>query len=351
MDEKVEQGKKRKRDNGAVPSKPSRETDGQRAGDEADTGRGNGPVRDAKSGKKDRPRADTEGAVKAKIKAVNGNNSEAAEEGPRPKKPRKERATGPPGQRPKKPTGRERTMKPFKPRRMDGKDNEKREREPERKKRPQKEAKPEQKRPEAKRKPTIELEADLSTAHGRYRAAIARAADRTRSKMSVLEIEDHLVEETSARDGQYALKDLVGLIKEAVPRWEELKKGGKGKGVAVLFVASTTRCLEAQKVAKAQGLALAKLWARHMDVEDQGAFLGKSRHLLGVGTPGRLVQLVEQGLLPLDQLKLVVVDGAPDVKGSRILDINFDSCLALTKKVFRSGTGSKAQFVWLEGGQ
>jgi hypothetical protein len=47
--------------------------------------------------------------------------------------------------------------------------------------------------PKVEKKPGVELPGDISTPFGRFRAAVARAANHNRTKLSALELEDSLV--------------------------------------------------------------------------------------------------------------------------------------------------------------
>lgn len=120
--------------------------------------------------------------------------------------------------------------------------------------------------------------------------------------------------------------------------------------VRILFVSSTNRCLEAQKKAREEGFSLAKLWARHLKPEEQATTLKDKKHLLGVGTPERILKLANEGHLKLDKVDLFVLDGSLDTKGFTILDgPTFAPCLDLIKSTFRSSPGAvKTKFLWLE---
>ncbi|KAK0656455.1 U3-containing 90S pre-ribosomal complex subunit-domain containing protein [Cercophora newfieldiana] len=59
-----------------------------------------------------------------------------------------------------------------------------------------------------------------------------------------------------------------------------------------------------------KGISVGKLFAKHFKVEEQVSFLQKSRTGVAVGTPQRLIDLIENGALNLESLKRIVVDAS-----------------------------------------
>ena len=72
---------------------------------------------------------------------------------------------------------------------------------------------------------------------------------------------------------------------------------------------------------KASTAKIAKLFAKHFKIEEQIDFLGREAIHIGVGTPNRLLALVEQGHLKLDNLELVVIDTERNPKRFNIFDL------------------------------
>ncbi|KAK0053374.1 protein CMSS1 [Biomphalaria pfeifferi] len=67
---------------------------------------------------------------------------------------------------------------------------------------------------------------------------------------------------------------------------------------------------------------VAKLFAKHMKVEEQKKFLSKTNCQVGIGTPGRILMLIKQGALQLESLIAVVLDwNWRDSKMKRMADI------------------------------
>ena len=65
---------------------------------------------------------------------------------------------------------------------------------------------------------------------------------------------------------------------------------------------------------------VAKLFAKHMKEAEQADYLRSSKAKIAVGTPHRLHRLCAAGCLKLSELKLVVFDSHPDVKGCTLFD-------------------------------
>ncbi|PWW79965.1 hypothetical protein C7212DRAFT_307791 [Tuber magnatum] len=67
---------------------------------------------------------------------------------------------------------------------------------------------------------------------------------------------------------------------------------------------------------------VAKLFAKHIKLKDSITTCRTSRMGIGVGTPGRILDLLKQGVLKVDQLKNVVIDASyVDKKGFGVFDV------------------------------
>lgn len=77
---------------------------------------------------------------------------------------------------------------------------------------------------------------------------------------------------------------------------------------------------------------VAKLFAKHMKLEEQASFLASKRFLFAVGTPNRILKLLEMGALSLQQTRLVVLDSTwTDAKKRNIFDVvRKNSCVLLS---------------------
>ncbi|KAG2177882.1 hypothetical protein INT43_003129 [Umbelopsis isabellina] len=59
---------------------------------------------------------------------------------------------------------------------------------------------------------------------------------------------------------------------------------------------------------------IAKLFAKHLKVEDQARFLGERPIHFAVGTPHRIKELIDLEHLKMDRLELIVIDGEKNAK-------------------------------------
>ncbi|KAA8636271.1 hypothetical protein SMACR_09079 [Sordaria macrospora] len=81
--------------------------------------------------------------------------------------------------------------------------------------------------------------------------------------------------------------------------------------------------------------SVAKLFAKHFKVEEQVSFLKKSRTGIAVGTPQRLIDLIENESLSLDSLKRIVVDASHiDQKKRGVVDMR-ETMMPLIKLLTR----------------
>ncbi|KAM0381733.1 hypothetical protein ACHAPY_004894 [Fusarium culmorum] len=81
--------------------------------------------------------------------------------------------------------------------------------------------------------------------------------------------------------------------------------------------------------------AIAKLFAKHFKIEEQVKFLGEHRTGISVGTPARLMDLMDNGALSLDGLKRLVVDASHiDQKKRGVLDMK-DTMMPLARFLSR----------------
>ena len=120
------------------------------------------------------------------------------------------------------------------------------------------------------------------------------------------------------------------------------------KSPAVLFVtgSSNRACAIIKELSKSDlKLPVAKLFSRHMKVNAQHDFLKKTAYPIGVGTPNRLLKLLDLGYLSLSKTTLVVLDLSNDVKGYNLMsqiDTRGDAAVLLQRHLL---CNEKLQFV------
>jgi hypothetical protein len=114
-------------------------------------------------------------------------------------------------------------------------------------------------------------------------------------------------------------------IKTLMPDWKTklLKnKGSAGSPSIVLVTYSAMRAVDFVRALKKFGsnAPILKLFAKHMKVQEQVTAL-KEPCAIAVGTPGRLLKLVELGALSLSHTSLVILDAQQDQKGFSIFTV------------------------------
>lgn len=73
---------------------------------------------------------------------------------------------------------------------------------------------------------------------------------------------------------------------------------------------------------KLHGCKIAKLFAKHIKLNEQVELLSKDYYPIAIGTPKRLSQLIEAKALYLNKTKLILVDISQDIKKFNILTLN-----------------------------
>ncbi|KAG0172133.1 cms1 ribosomal small subunit [Apophysomyces sp. BC1034] len=160
----------------------------------------------------------------------------------------------------------------------------------------------------------------------------AYVADRQKKalpKLSTVEHEEQaLVEEAFVNNekftSEHVLDALPNYIKFGVAAHKKLAKAPTelASPVALVITHSAVRAVDLVRALKEfnETAKVAKLFAKHMKIEEQIYYLEKQPLHLGVGTPNRIKALVDQGHLRLDRLELVVVDTERNAKRFNIFD-------------------------------
>ena len=96
---------------------------------------------------------------------------------------------------------------------------------------------------------------------------------------------------------------------------------------------------------------VAKLFAKHMKLEEQASFLASKRFLFAVGTPNRILKLLEMGALSLQQTRLVVLDSTwTDAKKRNIFDVVRKKWLCFVVNMLPAAVAVVARCNWLSFG-
>ncbi|KAF4124527.1 protein CMS1 [Geosmithia morbida] len=129
--------------------------------------------------------------------------------------------------------------------------------------------------------------------------------------------------DTSAWRSDRTQEKLATFMEKFCQKPESLTKPPKKKGSPhTLIVAGA-------------GLRAADLFAKHMKVAEQVEFLKNKKTGIGIGTPARLIELIDNGALSLEYLENIIVDASHiDQKKRGILDMK-DTMLPLARFLSR----------------
>ncbi|KAJ9071071.1 Protein cms1 [Entomophthora muscae] len=147
---------------------------------------------------------------------------------------------------------------------------------------------------------------------------------------SELELEPAKLREDSCFDNSsfemaHTIADFPAFVRATVSSSESLSQRSGCNGAPIVLVI-TPSAIRAASVARAikdacGELKVAKLFAKHLKVEEQTTFLKSSDITLGAGSPNRITKLVELGSLKLDRLQVVVIDLFKDPKHRTLFDV------------------------------
>ncbi|XP_058956559.2 protein CMSS1-like [Pocillopora verrucosa] len=157
--------------------------------------------------------------------------------------------------------------------------------------------------------------------------------DSTAGSLTTLELEDVSIDDScclvddSIHNG--SLNELLSYLNNVVPQWtrdvDKLNNKGDHGSPLLLFVSSAaTRVVELNRAAtEFKGKCkTVKLFAKHMKVSEQERFLESQVVHFGIGTPSRILKLIQNDSLKTKRLKYVILDWTwRDQKLRRMIDI------------------------------
>jgi len=201
---------------------------------------------------------------------------------------------------------------------------------------------------------TLDTELGLNTLFSRLDNQLladylAQKTTRFGSDLSPVEIADlalpaGCIKDTSSWRSERTLSNLPNFIEKFSEDKESLRKPPPAKGAPHTLIVAGAGLRAAdlvRAVRKFQGKdnAVAKLFAKHMKVDEQVSFLKNKKTGIGVGTPARLTELIDNGALSLDNLQRLIVDASHiDQKKRGIMDMK-DTMMPLaqflTRKEFK----------------
>ncbi|KAK0717075.1 U3-containing 90S pre-ribosomal complex subunit-domain containing protein [Lasiosphaeria miniovina] len=213
-----------------------------------------------------------------------------------------------------------------------------------------------------KRKKVREDEADLDVEAGLNRAFermdsqlladhIAQKTSRFGTDLSPIELSDLYISATAIKDttswqkprSQNNLPDFLEAFSENP---EKLQSAPRKLGAphTIIVAAAGQRAADLVRSVRTfqqKGIPVAKLFAKHFKVEEQVAFLKKTRTGIAVGTPQRLIDLIDDGALSIEHLKRIVIDASHIDQKKRDITNMKETMLPLTKLLSRKDLKDK----------
>ncbi|KAI8675348.1 Protein CMS1 [Fusarium keratoplasticum] len=174
---------------------------------------------------------------------------------------------------------------------------------------------------------------------------LAQKLSRFGSDLSAVEISDltvsaNAIQDTTSWQETRTLDKFPDFLESVSENPEGLKKSPKKKGSPhTLIVAGAglraADIVRSMRKFQSKDNTISKLFAKHMKVEEQVNFLQGHRTGIAVGTPARLMDLIDNGALSLDNLKRLVVDASHiDQKKRGVMDMK-DTMMPLAKFLAR----------------
>ncbi|XP_072369606.1 protein CMSS1 isoform X4 [Scyliorhinus torazame] len=147
-----------------------------------------------------------------------------------------------------------------------------------------------------------------------------------KNERSAIELEELTLPDSCFLQSNDLTHTLSSYLKQVCPKWVKLcKNHTKNNSVLMLILCSSAlRALEMIRLITAfkGDCKTLKLFAKHIKVEEQIKWLSKGVIHLGVGTPGRVRNLIDRDGLSLQSVKYVILDwNWRDQKLRRLIDI------------------------------
>ncbi|KID89363.1 DNA/RNA helicase, DEAD/DEAH box type [Metarhizium guizhouense ARSEF 977] len=165
-------------------------------------------------------------------------------------------------------------------------------------------------------------------------------SDLSSVELSDLTVSANSIQDTTSWQENRTLDNLPGFLEKFSEGEESLKKVPKKKGSPHTLIVAGAGLRAADMVRAVRKFSskdntVAKLFAKHMKVDDQVTFLKNRKTGIGVGTPARLIELIDNGALSLDNLQRLVVDASHvDQKKRGIMDMK-DTMMPLARFLTR----------------
>ncbi|XP_068698080.1 protein CMSS1-like [Montipora foliosa] len=141
----------------------------------------------------------------------------------------------------------------------------------------------------------------------------------TSGSLSALELEDIMIDESCCLTDDTvhtgALEEFSAYLTQVIPKWSGRvtklnKKGHRGCPLLLVVSSAATRIVELNRASvKFKGdCKTVKLFAKHIKISEQEHFLESYVVHFGLGTPSRILKLLQNGSLKTSRLKYVILD-------------------------------------------
>lgn len=174
---------------------------------------------------------------------------------------------------------------------------------------------------------------------------LAQKTSRFGTDLSSVELADlyisaNAIKDTTSWQKPRTLENLPEFLEEFSENAKELGEAPETKGSPHTIVVAGAGLRAAELVRalrrfQKKGNPVAKLFAKHIKMEEAVQFLTTHRTGIAVGTPVRLMDLLDNGALSADSLKRIVIDGSHiDQKKRGVMDMK-ETMLPLAKWLSR----------------
>ncbi|KAF8436177.1 U3-containing 90S pre-ribosomal complex subunit-domain containing protein [Terfezia claveryi] len=164
---------------------------------------------------------------------------------------------------------------------------------------------------------------------------VGQKVKRFEKELSAVELEDRYIPASAFLDMTSWQKDRnlenLSEFMETFSRYKgrgaSLKKASPITGTphTLIITAAAIRSADISRAVRSfqsKENAVAKLFAKHIKLKDSIEYCQKTRIGIGVGTPGRVLALIKEDVLKLDDLKRIIIDASQiDEKKRGIFDI------------------------------
>ncbi|TDZ31596.1 Protein CMS1 [Colletotrichum spinosum] len=159
-------------------------------------------------------------------------------------------------------------------------------------------------------------------------------------ELSDLSISANAIKDTTSWTEPRALDKLPAFLEKFAEKPEKLPTAPEKKGAphTIIVAAAGLRAADIVRAVRQfqnKKSTVAKLFAKHMKVDEQVKFLQGTRTGIAVGTPARLMELADNGALSLEKVQRIVVDASHiDQKKRGVMDMK-DTMMPLAKWLTR----------------